>query len=45
MKYTINDFHKEFPDNDACLDRILALRFGPEPVCPRPVALSRFDST
>lgn len=33
-KYTIADFQREFPDDDACLDRILLIRYGDEPVCP-----------
>jgi transposase-like protein len=33
-KYTINDFQRDFPDDDACLDKILELRYGPEPKCP-----------
>lgn len=27
QKYTVNDFHREFPDDDACLDYIMEQRF------------------
>lgn len=32
-KFTIKDFRKEFPDDDACLDYIYQVRFGEKP-CP-----------
>ena len=34
MKYPFQDFKKEFPNADACLDRIVALRYGERPECP-----------
>ena len=34
MKYPFQDFKKDFPNDDACLDRILALRYGERPECP-----------
>lgn len=34
MKYPFKQFQSEFPDDDACLDRILALRYGDKPTCP-----------
>jgi len=34
MKYPFKDFKAEYPDDDACLDRILALRYGDRPACP-----------
>jgi transposase-like protein len=34
MKYSIQDFNKEFPDNRACLDYLFTERFG-MPVCPK----------
>lgn len=34
MKYTFKQFQTEFPTDDACLDRILFLRYGENPVCP-----------
>jgi len=33
--FTVQDFFKRFPDDDACLDHLFAVRFGPEPACPR----------
>lgn len=33
-KYTINEFRKDFPDDDACLHRIFTLRFT-NLVCPK----------
>ena len=34
MKFTIQDFRKRFPDDDACLREVLRLRFGSITVCP-----------
>ena len=34
MKYTFQQFKKEYPNDDACLDAILLMRYGSEPVCP-----------
>jgi transposase len=34
MKYTFKQFQTEFPDDDACLDRIMDARYGFE-VCPK----------
>jgi transposase-like protein len=34
MKYTFAQFKNEYPDDDACLDAILLMRYGKEPVCP-----------
>lgn len=34
-RYTINQFRKEFPTDDACLDHILALRLAKMPCCPQ----------
>jgi len=35
MKYTISQFRKDFPNNDACLDYILSNRYGNHPICPK----------
>ena len=35
VKYTIHTFRKEFPNENACLDRIFALRFDKMPCCPQ----------
>lgn len=35
MKYTIKDFKKQFPDNDACLEYIFKYRYGYEFPCPK----------
>ena len=32
-KYTISQFRKEFPNDDACLDRIFKIRYGDNPTC------------
>ncbi len=32
-KYTIQQFHRDFPDNGACLEYLFRARFG-KPVCP-----------
>ena len=34
MKYTVQDFHKEFPNDDACLDRIFQIKYEDAPFCP-----------
>ena len=31
--YTLLQFQSEYPDNDACLDKIMALRYGLNPIC------------
>ena len=33
--FTIKDFFKRFPDDDACLDHLFEVRYGKEPVCPK----------
>ncbi len=33
--FTIQDFFRRFPDDDACLDHIMRVRYGDEPVCPK----------
>ena len=33
--YTIQRFLSEFPSDDACLDRIMEIRYGPKPICPK----------
>lgn len=35
MKYTFRQFQADFPNDDACLDRILLLRYGGNPTCPK----------
>ena len=35
MQYTILDFQKEFPDDDACLDRIFQMKYGDLDTCPK----------
>ena len=36
QKYTVNDFHAEFPDDDACLDFIMEQRYpGCMALCPK----------
>ncbi len=34
MKYTITEFNKEFPDNEACVEEIFKRRFGDMKKCP-----------
>lgn len=34
-RYTINQFRKEFPTDDSCLDRIFELRYSKYPCCPQ----------
>lgn len=42
MKYTINQFRREFPNDDACLDRIMQMRYGKTTVCPKCEKESKF---
>ena len=35
MKYTISQFNKDFPDDNACLERIFKQRFGDLKYCPK----------
>lgn len=36
QKYTVNDFHREFPDDDSCLDYLMAQRFpGNVTICDK----------
>jgi len=34
MKYTINQFRKDYPNDDVCLDMIFKLRYAKMPCCP-----------
>lgn len=35
MKYTINQFRKDYPNDDVCLDMILKMRLEKMPCCPQ----------
>lgn len=35
MKYTINQFRKQYPNDDVCLDMIFKLRYNKIPCCPQ----------
>jgi len=36
QKYTIKDFRRDFPDDDACLNYLFKVRFGGKDfVCPK----------
>lgn len=35
MKYTINEFRKDYPNDDVCLDTIFKLRYAKMPCCPQ----------
>lgn len=41
-KYTLTDLHKEFPNDDACLDFIFQKRYGHIKFCPRCAAETKF---
>ena len=34
MRYSFQDFIKEYPTDEACLDKIMGMKFGPTPSCP-----------
>jgi len=43
MRYTIKQFQTEYPDDDACLDRILEMRYGADEIeCPSCKRVSKF---
>lgn len=35
VRYTIKEFNEQFPDDDACLDAIFAMRYGDVDTCPK----------
>jgi transposase len=35
MRYTINQFRKDYPTEDVCLDKIFELRYSAVPCCPQ----------
>lgn len=42
MEYTITDFTKDFPDDDACLERMFLERYGELKFCPKCAAETTF---
>ncbi len=42
MKYTINQFRKDYPNDDVCLDMIFKLRYTKMPCCPQCHQASNF---
>ncbi len=40
--YTFYQFQKDFPDNAACLNKIMELRYGPEPRCHECKRVTKF---
>lgn len=42
MRYTIKDFHKQYPDDDACLEAVFQDRFGHVKFCPKCGAETKF---
>jgi len=34
MRYSFQDFIKEYPTDESCLDKIMEMKFGPSPECP-----------
>jgi transposase len=41
-KFTVSDFMREYPDNDACIEKIKNDRFGNQSICQKCKKLSRF---
>lgn len=39
---TIQDFFRQFPDDDACLDHLFHTRYGDEPACPKCGEVGKF---
>lgn len=42
MKYTVKQFRKDFPNDDACLDKIMSIRVGESPTCPKCRKVTKF---
>ena len=42
LHYSIADFRRDFPDDDACLDYLFLMRYGREPSCPECHRKARF---
>ncbi|MBX3706213.1 MAG: IS1595 family transposase [Pseudomonadales bacterium] len=42
MKFTVKDFFKQFPDDDACLEHLMETRFGKSFECPKCAKESKF---
>lgn len=34
MRYSFQDFIKEYPTDESCLDKIMEMKYGPSPECP-----------
>ncbi|HUD18823.1 MAG TPA: IS1595 family transposase [Patescibacteria group bacterium] len=43
MKFTINDFHKRYPNDNVCLDEIFKARYGRITVCPKCQKETKFN--
>jgi len=43
MKFTINEFNKQYPNDDACLDEIFQSRFGHIKECPKCKKNTKFN--
>ncbi|MEQ8667277.1 MAG: IS1595 family transposase [Rhodospirillales bacterium] len=42
MRYSFQDFMKEYPTDEACLDKIMSMKFGDTPTCPGCGAVTKF---
>ena len=42
MRYTINQFKADYPDDNACLDTVFEARFGDIKFCPKCGAETKF---
>ncbi len=42
MRYTLQDFQAEYPADEACLDKIMVMRYGQSPMCPGCGAETKF---
>lgn len=40
--FTVTDFFRRFPDDDSCLDHLMAVRFGHEAECPKCGRVAKF---
>jgi transposase-like protein len=42
MRYSFQDFMAEYPTDEACLDKIMDMKFGADPMCPGCGAETKF---
>src|SRR5260221_2660708 len=41
-QFTVQDFYRRFPTDDACLDQVFRIRYGIQPPCPKCGVIGKF---